>query len=43
MPGLREIRESILMSYINDEIDDVEFCLLYDENKSFNPDFPYWI
>lgn len=42
MPGLRKIRESILMSYINDEMDDVEFCILYDENQSLNPDFPYW-
>ena len=27
MPGLRDVREKLLLSYLDDEIDDIEFCL----------------
>ena len=37
MPGLRESLEHILMSYLDDKIDDDEFCFLYDENQSLDP------
>ena len=43
MATLRESRESILFAY-NDGVIDNETCiLLYDLNKSKNPDLPYWI
>ena len=42
MPGLREEREALLMAHFENAIDDEEFLLLYDINKSKNPDFPYW-
>ena len=42
MPGLKEVREALLLAYSNNYLDDEEFLLLYDMNKSQNPDFPYW-
>ena len=30
------------MAHFENAIDDEEFLLLYDINKSKNPDFPYW-
>ena len=40
--ALREVREQILLAYNENILDDIEFLLLYDLNKSQNPDFPYW-
>ena len=42
MPELREVREALLLTHYENVIDDEEFLLLYDINKSENPDFPYW-
>ena len=42
MPKLRKIRECLLLSHAANIIDDEEFVLLYDVNKSRNPDYPYW-
>ena len=42
MPGLREAREALLMAHFGNFINDEEFLLLYDINKSKNSDFPYW-
>ena len=42
MAGLRETREFLLMAYLDDMIDDEDFAMLYDINRSTNPDFPYW-
>ena len=42
MFGLRETREFLLMAYQDGDIDDSEFCMLYDMNQSQNLDFPYW-
>ena len=42
MPSLRNVRDAVLTSYAFDMIDDYEFAVLYDINRSKNPDFPYW-
>lgn len=42
MPKLREIRNCLLLFHDQKLIDDEEFILLYDLNRSKNPDFPYW-
>ena len=42
MPGLREVRNCLLLSHAFDLIDDTELALLYDLNRPKNPDFPYW-
>ena len=40
--ALREVRELLLLSYDEKMIDETEFLLLYNINRSRNPDFPYW-
>ena len=42
MATFREAREMLLIAHDIGLIDDHEFALLYDVNKSRNPDFPYW-
>ena len=42
MPLLREVREMLCIAYNFQYIDEVEFALLYDINKSKNPYIPYW-
>ena len=42
MPNLRETRNCIAYAYRKGFINDREFVLLYDANRSKNPDFPYW-
>lgn len=42
MPNLRENRNCIAYAYRKGFINDREFVLLYDANRSKNPDFPYW-
>ena len=42
MAGLREAREMALIAYDQNMINDLDFALLYDMNRSKNPDFPYW-
>ena len=42
MPYFRETREALLFAHAEDIIDDEELILLFDINKSQNPDFPYW-
>ena len=42
MASFRETRDILLHSYCSDLINETEFSLLYDLNKSHNPDFPYW-
>lgn len=42
MPSLREVRDCLLLSHAFDVIDDYEFAVLYDVNRSKNPCFPYW-
>ena len=42
MPNFRETRECLLHFYSEDSISDEEFYLLYDINKSKNPDFEFW-
>jgi hypothetical protein len=37
----KKVRALLVESYFNDVIDDEEFCLLYEENFSKNPEFPY--
>lgn len=39
---LREVREALFEANINRIIDDEEFLLLYDLNRSSNSDYPYW-
>ena len=39
---LRETRNCIAYAYRKGFINDREFVLLYDANRSKNPDFPYW-
>ena len=41
MAGLREVRNSLLSAVNENIIDDKEFLLLYDVNKS-RDDYPYW-
>ena len=42
MPPLREVRNTLLRSYAFDLIDDFEFAVMYDVNRTKNSDFPYW-
>ena len=42
MPNLRETRDCIAYAYRKGFINDIEFVLLYDANRSKNSDFPYW-
>jgi len=42
MSGLREVRDALLHSYAEQLINEEEFLLLYDLNKSKNPDYAYW-
>ena len=41
MAALRDVRDSILISFENDIIDEEECLLLYDINWSKNLDYPY--
>ena len=41
MASFKEIRESLVMGYIEDTVDDDEFLLFYDFYGSKNPNFPY--
>lgn len=38
----RVVQEALLLAHNDNLIDDDEFIMLYDINKSRNPDFPYW-
>ena len=40
--ALRDVRNQLLQSYDDDLIDDEDFVLLYDLNRSKYPYFPYW-
>ena len=42
MASLRQTRETLLLSHAIEVIDEEEFLLLYDVNKSKNPSYPYW-
>ena len=42
MPSLREIRDILLFAHSDNLINDEEFLLLYDLNKSSNVELPYW-
>ena len=42
MPKLRKVREQLLLAHNDNIINDEEFVLLYDINKSVSPDLPYW-
>lgn len=42
MPNLRETRNCIAYAYRKGFIYEREFVLLYDANRSKNPDFPHW-
>ena len=42
MANLRETINCITYAYRKGFINDREFVLLYDANRSKNPDFPYW-
>ena len=42
MPGLRDVQNCLLLSHALNVIDDEELLLLYDLNRSKNPDIPYW-
>ena len=37
----RDIREQVLLSYVTNDLDEIEFALLYDLHRSSNPDIPY--
>jgi len=39
----REVMEQLMFAHDEGSIDDEEFLLLYDLNKSKDPDFPYWL
>ena len=39
MPKLKTVREQLLIGHAFNVLNDEEFCLLYDANKSKNPDF----
>ena len=41
MSGLRETRELLLLAYQDNDLDEEEFCLMYDVNRSENLDYPY--
>ena len=38
----RDIREQILLSCVTNDLDEIEFALLYDPHRSSNPDIHYW-
>ena len=38
----RDIREQLLLSYVTNDLDKIEFALLHDLHRSSNPDIPYW-
>ena len=42
MPKLRIVRDNLLQTVADDEIDMEDFLLLYEINQSKNLDFPYW-
>ena len=42
MPYLRHVREMLLLAYDLRCIDEVEFAILYDLNKTKTPEIPYW-
>jgi hypothetical protein len=39
--GLQAVRDALIFAYAENLIDDEEFALLYDHNRS-KPLFPYW-
>ena len=39
--SLKETKDALLVAYVDDIIDDVEFTILFDLNKS-REIFPYW-
>ena len=41
MTTFRKVRELLLTSFDDGDISEDEFLLLYDVNRSKNPDFPY--
>ena len=41
MATFRKVRELLLTSFDDGDISEDEFLLLYDVNRSKNPDFPY--
>ena len=42
MVNLRENRETILSAHDMGDLNDEEFIMLYDLNRSTNLDLPYW-
>ena len=38
----RDIREQISLPYVTNDLDEIEFALVYDLRRSSNPDIPYW-
>lgn len=43
MSNAKDFREHLLIFHCNNNINDDEFCLLYDLKKSKNPDIPHWV
>ena len=41
MNSFKNVRELLLLSYVNNVVSDREFVLLYDAYQSKNPDFNY--
>ena len=41
MNSFKNVRELLLLSYVNNVVSDGEFVLLYDAYQSKNPDFNY--
>ena len=41
MNSFKNVRELLLLSYVNNAVSDREFVLLYDAYQSKNPDFNY--
>ena len=39
--SFKNARDALVLCYDNGVIDEEEFCLLYDANRSKNPEFPY--
>ena len=39
--SFKDARDALVLYHDNGVIDDEEFCLLYDVNRSKNPEFPY--
>ena len=42
MASFRKARDELLVSFCEEIINEDEFLLLYDVNKSKNPEYPYW-